>query len=65
MYYPKEFHRKGNSNTVDQHKLPVSVPARYFRLHPTKQHDSNCLREELYGAERELSVSVSKIRLSS
>ncbi|KAL9983511.1 hypothetical protein ACROYT_G005695 [Oculina patagonica] len=44
-----EFHRQGDSNTVDQHKLPVSVSARYFRFHPTKQHEWNCLRVELYG----------------
>ncbi|XP_078361829.1 uncharacterized protein LOC144646163 isoform X3 [Oculina patagonica] len=44
-----EFHRQGDSNTVDQHKFPVSVSARYFRFHPTKQHSWNCLRVELYG----------------
>ncbi|KAL9980070.1 hypothetical protein ACROYT_G008611 [Oculina patagonica] len=44
-----EFHRQGDSNTVDQHKLPVPVSARYFRFHPTKQHSWNCLRVELYG----------------
>ncbi|KAL9973277.1 hypothetical protein ACROYT_G019707 [Oculina patagonica] len=43
-----EFHRQGDSNTVDQHKLPVPVYARYFRFHPTKQHTWNCLRVELY-----------------
>ncbi|KAL9966526.1 hypothetical protein ACROYT_G024613 [Oculina patagonica] len=43
-----EFHRQGNSHIVDQHKLPVPVSARYFRFHPTKQHNRNCLRVELY-----------------
>ncbi|KAL9982451.1 hypothetical protein ACROYT_G004494 [Oculina patagonica] len=43
-----EFHRKGDSHTVDQHKLPVPVSARYFRFHPIKQHNWNCLRVELY-----------------
>ncbi|XP_078381896.1 uncharacterized protein LOC144664624 [Oculina patagonica] len=44
-----EFHRAGNSATVDQHKLPVPASARYIRFHPTKQHVWNCLRVEVYG----------------
>ncbi|XP_020603386.1 coagulation factor V-like [Orbicella faveolata] len=44
-----EFNRKGGSKTVDQHKLPVSVSARYIRFHPTKRNKWNCLRVEIYG----------------
>ncbi|XP_020604386.1 fibrillin-1-like [Orbicella faveolata] len=44
-----EFHRDGNSDTVDTHKLPVAVYARYIRFYPTKQHRWNCLRVEVYG----------------
>ncbi|XP_078346829.1 lactadherin-like [Oculina patagonica] len=43
-----EFNRQGNSNTVDEHKLPVPISARYVRFYPTKQHNWNCLRVELY-----------------
>ncbi|XP_078382904.1 lactadherin-like isoform X1 [Oculina patagonica] len=43
-----EFHRQGDSNTVDQHRLPVPISASLFRFHPTKQHKWNCLRVELY-----------------
>ncbi|XP_078352302.1 uncharacterized protein LOC144636995 [Oculina patagonica] len=46
-----EFHRQGDSNTIDQHKFPVLVPARYIRFHPTKQHQWNCLRVEVYGMD--------------
>ncbi|KAL9953469.1 hypothetical protein ACROYT_G040891 [Oculina patagonica] len=48
-----EFHRKGDSNTIDQHNFPVPEPARYIRFHPTKQHRWNCLRVEVYGMERQ------------
>ena len=51
----KEFHRQGDSNTTDQHKLPVPVFARYFRFNPTDRHGWNCLRVELYSTESELS----------
>ncbi|XP_078364867.1 lactadherin-like isoform X2 [Oculina patagonica] len=47
-----EFHRQGDSNTVDQHGLSVPVSARYFRFHPTKQHNFNCMRVELYSSTR-------------
>ncbi|XP_078373694.1 lactadherin-like isoform X1 [Oculina patagonica] len=46
-----EFHREGNSNTVDHHKFPTPVSARYIRFHPTKRHNWNCLRVELYTIE--------------
>ncbi|XP_020609795.1 lactadherin-like [Orbicella faveolata] len=46
-----EFHRQGDSNTVDQHKLPVIVNARYLRFNPTQRHAWNCLRVEAYGTE--------------
>ncbi|XP_078382652.1 uncharacterized protein LOC144665303 [Oculina patagonica] len=42
------FHREGDSNTIDQHKLAVIVPARYLRFHPTNRHEWNCLRVEVY-----------------
>ena len=54
IIYLKEFHRQGDSTTVDRHKLPVSVSARYIRFHPTKQQGWNCLRVEVYGIESEL-----------
>ena len=44
----QEFHREGRSDTVDKHKLPVAVYARYIRFHPTQQHKWNCLRVEVY-----------------
>ncbi len=44
----KEFHREGNGTRVDYHKLPVPVSARYIRFNPTKQHEWNCLRVEVY-----------------
>ena len=50
----QEFHRQGDSNTVDQHKLPVPVIARYLRFNPTQRHAWNCLRVEVYGTQREL-----------
>ena len=50
----QEFHRQGDSNTIDQHKLPVPVTARYLRFNPTQRHAWNCLRVEVYGTEREL-----------
>ncbi|XP_078364204.1 lactadherin-like [Oculina patagonica] len=44
-----EFHRSGEENNVDKHKLkPVS--ARYIRFNPTKRNKWNCLRVEVYGA---------------
>ncbi|KAL9978824.1 hypothetical protein ACROYT_G016390 [Oculina patagonica] len=44
-----EFHRNGEKNNVDKHKLkPVS--ARYIRFNPTKRNKWNCLRVEVYGA---------------
>ncbi|XP_078375949.1 uncharacterized protein LOC144659409 isoform X1 [Oculina patagonica] len=42
-----EFHRTGY--TINQHKLPVPVSARYFRFHPTQRNRGNCLRVEIYG----------------
>ncbi|KAL9968218.1 hypothetical protein ACROYT_G026567 [Oculina patagonica] len=45
-----EFHRQGGSNTVEKHRLSVPMSARYVRFHPTKQHNWNCLRVELYSA---------------
>lgn len=42
------FHREGNSNTIDQHKLPTPVHAKYIRFHPTNRHNWNCLRVEVY-----------------
>ncbi|XP_078359089.1 uncharacterized protein LOC144643648 isoform X1 [Oculina patagonica] len=53
-----EFHRQGDSNTVDQHRLSVPVSARYFRFYPTKQHKWNCLRVELYEAQYSSSVAL-------
>ena len=50
----QEFHRQGDSNTIDQHKLPVPVTARFLRFNPTQRHAWNCLRVEVYGTEREL-----------
>ena len=50
----QEFYRQGDSNTVDQHKLPVPVTARYLRFNPTQRHAWNCLRVEVYGTERGL-----------
>ena len=50
----QEFHRQGDSNTIDQHKLQVPVTARYLRFNPTQRHAWNCLRVEIYGTEREL-----------
>ena len=50
----QEFHREGDSDTVDRHKLPVAVSARYIRFHPTQQHNWNCLRVEVYGTIGEL-----------
>ncbi|XP_078357449.1 uncharacterized protein LOC144642352 isoform X2 [Oculina patagonica] len=47
-----EFQRKGDSNTIDQHKLPVPVSARYFRFNPTQRSRWNCLRVEIYGKAR-------------
>ena len=49
----QEFHRQGDSNTVDQHNLPVPVAARYLRFNPTQRHGWNCLRVEAYGTKRE------------
>ncbi len=49
VLFLQEFHRDGDSNIVDQHKLPVAVSARYIRFHPTQQHEWNCLRVEVYG----------------
>ncbi|XP_078353452.1 uncharacterized protein LOC144638135 [Oculina patagonica] len=46
-----EFHRQGGSNTVDKHILSVLMSARYVRFHPTKRHNWNCLRVELYSAD--------------
>ncbi|KAL9987872.1 hypothetical protein ACROYT_G002249 [Oculina patagonica] len=43
-----EFQRLGDSNTIDQHKLPVPVFARYFRFNPTLRNNWNCLRVEIY-----------------
>ena len=50
----QEFHRQGDSNTVDQHKLPVPVTVRYLRFNPTQRHAWNCLRVEVHGTEGEL-----------
>ncbi|XP_078351549.1 uncharacterized protein LOC144636260 [Oculina patagonica] len=47
-----EFHREGDSFTVDRHKLPVPVSARYIRFHPTQQQGWNCLRVEVYSIEK-------------
>ncbi|KAL9954064.1 hypothetical protein ACROYT_G041555 [Oculina patagonica] len=44
-----EFQREGDSDTVDQHKLPMAESARYIRFYPTQQHRWNCLRVEVYG----------------
>jgi len=46
-----EFHRTGvtTSSTITTQKLPVPVTARYLRFSPTKQHNWNCLRVELFG----------------
>jgi len=46
-----EFHREGFSHTVDEHKLPEPVSARYIRFHPTRQHAWNCLRVEVYSTK--------------
>ncbi|KAL9952122.1 hypothetical protein ACROYT_G039331 [Oculina patagonica] len=56
-----EFHRQGDSNTVDQHILSVPVHARYFRFHPTKQNGWNCLRVELYGEPSKGYVAVADV----
>lgn len=34
---------------MDQHKLTMSVSARYVHFHPTKGVKENCLRVEIYG----------------
>ncbi|XP_078351548.1 uncharacterized protein LOC144636259 [Oculina patagonica] len=47
-----EFQRKGDSTTVDRHKLPVPVSARYIRFRPTRQQGWNCLRVEVYSIEK-------------
>ncbi|KAL9988974.1 hypothetical protein ACROYT_G003473 [Oculina patagonica] len=47
-----EFHRKGDSFTVNKHMFPLLLSARYIRFHPTKQHNFNCLRVEVYGTKR-------------
>ena len=57
----QEFHRQGDSNTVNQHKLPVPVTARYLRFNPTQRHAWNCLRVEVYETERELQAYDLKI----
>ena len=59
VIYLKEFHREGNGTTVDRHKLPVPVSARYIRFHPTQQNGWNCLRVEVYSIESKLSVFLS------
>lgn len=43
------FHRSNGGSTVDHHILLVPVLANYIRFHPTKQHNWNCLRVEVYG----------------
>jgi len=43
-----EFHRNGNSSTVDHHNLPVKVSARYIHFHPINRYKWNCLRVEVY-----------------
>ena len=63
MLFLKEFHREGDSYTVDVHKLPVPVSARYIRFNPTKSHDWNCLRVEVYGADSEWEVSLISLLL--
>ena len=47
-FISQEFHKEGDSNTADHHKFPTPVSARYIRFHPTKCHNWNCLRVELY-----------------
>jgi len=42
------FHRQGKGATIDQHKLPITVSAKYIRFHPTNRHKWNCLRVEAY-----------------
>ena len=44
--YLKVFHREGA--TIDRHKLPVTVSAKYIRFHPINRHNWNCLRVEAY-----------------
>ena len=31
--------------------LPVPVPARYVRFHPTQQYNWNCMRVEMYSSK--------------
>ncbi|XP_027045083.1 uncharacterized protein LOC113672936 [Pocillopora damicornis] len=42
------FRRMVNSSKTNQHKLPLPVYARYFRFLPTRRHERNCLRVEIY-----------------
>ncbi|XP_015748020.1 PREDICTED: EGF-like repeat and discoidin I-like domain-containing protein 3, partial [Acropora digitifera] len=42
------FHKKGDSETVDQHTLPMPLEARYVRFHPVRQVTWNCMRVEAY-----------------
>ena len=63
MLFLKEFHRKGDSYTVDEHKLPVSVSARYIRFNPTKRHNWNCLRVEVYSADSKWKLSLISLLL--
>ena len=51
-YFPKEFYRVGKNHGVDRHKLSRPVVARYIRFHPTKTHEWDSLRVEVYAAKQ-------------
>lgn len=49
-FFKQEFQRgAGDSHTVVKQDLPVPISARYIRFNPTKRHNWNCLRVEVYG----------------
>lgn len=47
-FFTQIFHKKGDSETVDQHTLPMPLEARYVRFHPVRQVTWNCMRVEAY-----------------
>ena len=51
-YFPKEFYRVGKNHGVDRHKLSRPVVVRYIRFHPTKTHEWDSLRVEVYATKQ-------------
>ena len=47
----KKFQRQGANHSLYRHMLPVPVPARYVRFHPTQQYNWNCMRVEMYSSK--------------